>query len=787
MKKIKTAVLPTLCLQTLLMGSLTFPKSTFGQEVDDTGKKTHASLNLKTLYHPLEKINFAQEQILTHWIGSNPSQLIIRRDKVWNEFDLQTGQETPWSIPILLSKKLQKLQGVTETVARSAVDSAVVKLKNSDDTLLVRINRGLAVASLSQKTRWISKEVTGWRDITLSKSGSTIAYTKQNNLFVIDVHSGKHLQLTQDGSETTFNGHLDWTYQEEIYGRGNFKGFWLSPNGKWLATLKIDTSEVPVYSLGSASSERGVGLSSRYPKAGDPIPHASLMLWDLRKLASGRLPRPHVLSRSSSETERLTTGVWWNSHDGSLVFAVSNRIQSWRELHRVQPRLDRRDPNFHFIAYREDSEAWIEPPAKPSFLQNGEMLWLSEIPSGYSQVYLVPLKRIGKSQTITMPHAVTPDQIHVRDFWVSPDESSLAYLADHQNGTVEQHLYKLQLTTKQGTNSPEQDTKISHSKLESTKAGSGAAKQLTDQAGWNQPQLSPDWNWLLNQHNSAVSPNHFILTKMDSKESREIGKTLLLLDHPMHQPEFFSIPNGQGVNLPAAIIRPDASTNERLPVVIEIYGGPGSPVVTNRWRGTRNLYRELLAQRGIATFMVDNRSSAGRGLRDAWSIQGRVGEVELEDLRTAITWLKNQNWVDPDRLLIRGWSFGGFMTISAMTSMNDFKAGIAGGSVTDWAEYDAFYTERYMGLPQNNEDGYQRTSPIHRAENLEGSILLIHGEADDNVHPTGTLRMAKAFQQAGKPFRLMIYPDEAHAIRQANNVWHLSQLTDQFINEQLLE
>ena len=158
----------------------------------------------------------------------------------------------------------------------------------------------------------------------------------------------------------------------------------------------------------------------------------------------------------------------------------------------------------------------------------------------------------------------------------------------------------------------------------------------------------------------------------------------------------------------------------------------------------------------------------------------------MNDLRHAVQWLKEQDWVDPDRLLLRGWSFGGYMTISGLTRTQDFKAGIAGGSVTDWSEYDAFYTERYMGLPQKNKEGYHETAPIHRADKLHGALLMIHGEADDNVHPSGTMRMAKALQKAGKPFQLMIYPDEAHAIRKAGNVWHLSQMTDDFIKRHLL-
>ena len=165
---------------------------------------------------------------------------------------------------------------------------------------------------------------------------------------------------------------------------------------------------------------------------------------------------------------------------------------------------------------------------------------------------------------------------------------------------------------------------------------------------------------------------------MDSDRTFDLHSSQLFLSEKLHVPEFFSIPADNGIHLPAALIRPKTPPTEKLPVVVEVYGGPGSPIATNRWRGVRPLYRELLARRGIATFLIDNRSSAGRGMKDAWEIKGHVGEIELQDLRTGIRWLKEQDWVDADRLLIRGWSFGGFMTMTAMTRTTDFKAGIAG-------------------------------------------------------------------------------------------------------------
>ena len=771
-----SALIRVAYLFTFLLIPVVQPSLVIGQGTTEDNDRPAIELNLQTLYHPLEKQKFYSEKPITHWLTDDSSKLVIRREDGWKNFDLENGEERDWPYPDTLVNQLVKLEGVDKDSAASAIHQSITQLTSLESTLLVRVDRGLALVSRDQPAKWVSKNITRWKDIHIDPSGSTVAYTKDHNLYVIDVRSGKHLRLTGDGSDTQLNGRLDWTYQEEIFGRGNFKGYWLDPQGQWLAMLKIDTTQVPEYSLGSSSDQRGLGLVSRYPKAGDPIPQASLLLWDLRKIATGRVPKPRLLTQSSEEKELLVTGVWWNPNDHSLIYSISDRIQSWREIHRIHPRVSSRDKSFHARVLREESEAWVEPPSTPKFLQDGSILWLSEVPTGFAQVYRIPESNLEQGKQSNRPVAITPDGVHVKDFWVHPNEEKLAFTADMKTRTVEQHLY---LTN-----------------LDATATGSGknAASNerspvdfqiMSSDSGWTQPTISPDWKWALLDHSSATSPHHLSLSSMDSDRTFDLHSSQLFLSEKLHVPEFFSIPADNGIHLPAALIRPKTPPTEKLPVVVEVYGGPGSPIATNRWRGVRPLYRELLARRGIATFLIDNRSSAGRGMKDAWEIKGHVGEIELQDLRTGIRWLKEQDWVDADRLLIRGWSFGGFMTMTAMTRTTDFKAGIAGGSVSDWREYDAFYTERYMGLPSDNEAGYRKTSPLQYAGDLHGSIMLIHGEADDNVHPTGTLSMARALQKSGHTFDLMIYPDEAHAIRRVENVWHLSKTTDQFILKHL--
>ena len=722
-------------------------------------------LTLESLYHPQLKVDFDGELPTTHWIDGTPNQLLVKRDETWNQLNLETGSESVWPVVRQLSDNLAALEGVDAAQATSAAIGAVPSLRAGSDTVLIRIGKSLAIASATGQTppcaRWLTRDAAAWRDATLDPSSRRVAYTHDGDLFILDATTGQQLQLTNDGSETLLDGLLDWTYQEEIFGRGNFRAFWFSPDGDWLAMLRIDISAIEPYTLPSAASARGSGERSRYPKAGDPIPHAALLVWDLRSLDSGHLPPPRTIAQSSAHQERIITGVWWNPHQPALLFCISDRKQTWRELRSLDVSSLVNGQDGATVVLREESPAWVEPPSPPGFLPDGNLIWRSELPTGRTRLY-----HLSSGGQRVSP--LTPENFDARDFWTSPAGDFLIVTGDAEGRTVNQQAYRVAI----GSGSRDftsQDFNLN---------------RLTDATGWHAITPSPDCSWFVDSHSTASSPPAMSIRSTSGPDSHDLVQTKLRLAGKLIEPEFFRIATADGISLPAMLVRPASAAGQRIPVVVEVYGGPQAPKVVNRW-SLQTLDRELLARQGIATLVLDNRSSAGRGLADTWSIQGRVGEIEFQDLMTGVEWLRQQDWADPDRLAIRGWSFGGFLTLYAMTHSEAFVAGIAGGSVTDWKEYDAFYTERYMGLPSENEEGYQATAPVRTADQMHGVVMLIHGEADDNVHPSGTLRMAKALQEAGKEFRLMLYPDQAHAVRQPNQLWHLSQMTDKFLLDQL--
>ena len=671
------------------------------------------------------------------------------------ELNLATGQEKPWPVAKEISHRLSQLAGISKDQLRDALSSVIRKMKRIDDPAIVRIDKALAIVSPKADARWLTRDASSWNDPTIDPTGRRLGYTSAGDLFLLDVATGKTYRLTDDGTDTILDGILDWTYQEEIFGRGKYKGFWFSPDGEWLAMLRVDVGAIEPYVLPDTTGERGQGLVRRYPKAGDPIPHASLWIWDLRQIDAGMIPMPRQLAQSTAQEERIVTGVWWSPIHLRLVYAISDRLQSWRELRMVDQAFLVGQANNQLRLLREESSSWVEPPVRPNWLADGGIVWRSELPSGRNRLY----KIASDGRTVT---PLSPDDFHVRQFHVRRDGSAAIVTGNQPNRQVGRNVYRIDLNSQ------------------------GAIELLTDSTNWNRATISPDGRWFVNRSSAPTQPPTLSVQATDVDRKLIVESAEFKLKQSMVEPKLIELPPNDGVTLSALLVRPNSATSENpCPVVVEVYGGPQAASVSTRWAGKRGLYRELLARRGIATLVIDNRSSAGFGIADSWPIHRRVGEIEFADTMVAVEWLKQQEWVDAERLAIRGWSFGGFLTLYAMTHSKDFAAGIAGGSVSDWREYDAFYTERYMGLPRENAEGYEATAPVRHAENLHGNLLLIHGESDDNVHPSGTMRMADALQKAGKDFQLMIYPGAAHGVTDRKQVWHMTQMIDRFLVNQL--
>jgi dipeptidyl-peptidase-4 len=714
--------------------------------------KSIPDLSVRTLFHPQERIDyFGPAPPSTLWLED--SRLAVEMGDSWEVVDPATGEKSAWQWPRQLRDELGQLTGFTESDLTAAVSRAIRESQSLDDPRLIRIGRSLAIVGGQNPPTVVTRDARGWDMADLSPDGGSVAFVRDNDLFVVKVDTGEVLRLTQNGSETLLNGKLDWTYQEEIYGRGNFKGFWWSPDSRHLAFLSIDTSDVLDFTLVTSDTPRGGTLVTAYPKAGDPIPKATLMVVDTETLQATTIHRPQ-----GEEAESLVVRVTWRPDGRRLAYQIQNRIQTWLELRQAEI-----SGTNSRVLVREEGPAWVEILGEPIWLEDGDFLWLSDLPAGRRHVWLV-------SEDGSRRIPITTGDWDVREIVrVDSQSKTLFVTGDRDRGIQGQQLYRVSWRG----NQPRED----------------AVQRLTQRQGWHDVTVSPDGHWFTDTFSSLTTEPIKYLVDAGGEQSVLLGPKSEGASKwrklPLSTPRWLDITAADGTPLPAYLIPPRDvqldSAEERFPVLVETYGGPQAPSAVDRWNGREYLFRQLLASRGIGVLVVDNRSSGGRGIADTWTIHRRVGVQELDDLLSVVEFLKETNWADADRLAIRGWSFGGFYTAYAMTHSQAFAAGVAGGSVTDWRNYDAFYTERYMDTPQNNPDGYRQTSVIEKAKDLHGRLLLIHGEVDDNVHPANTLQLVAALQEAGKQFELMIYPGAQHGIRDTEQVFHMRKMITDFL------
>jgi dipeptidyl-peptidase-4 len=400
---------------------------------------------------------------------------------------------------------------------------------------------------------------------------------------------------------------------------------------------------------------------------------------------------------------------------------------------------------------RETTKAWVNENGNPVWLKDGTFLWFSER-TGFKHVY--QYKPDG-----TQMRQVTNGRWDVRTLYGIDQSNGLLYFASPERTPIGTDIYRLRLD---GT----------------------ALTRLSQAEGTHRAIFNPAFTQYVDVWSDVTTPSQVRLHRADGSELRVIDANPVrsLGDYRLSKPEFVQVKTRDGFVMDGMLIKPpDFNPSRRYPVFQTTYAGPGAAQVRNQWGGSGHMFEQLLAQHGVIVWVLDNRSASGKGAESQWPVYGRLGELELQDLEDGITWLKQQPYVDPSRILLYGWSYGGFMAAYALTHSTSWSAGIVGAPVTDWRDYDTIYTERYMKTPQNNPDGYRRTAPRFSADKLQGRMLLIHGTMDDNVHIQNSVQFAYELQRAGKPFEVMIYPKSRHAIADPRLTTHLRQLMFDFV------
>lgn len=766
-------------------------------------------LTIESLYHPTDQFEHLTDSPRYVWLATGENQsaavLIEKTKEGWRLVDQSNGDRQDWKFARILQDALQPFhpaespttkgesddgesgEGKAEKNRRSKwIDPIIGSIKSLATPMIAKIDKSLVWINVpqiycaaddrsllkqddtSQTIKVITQDASNFDDATLDPTGRRVAYTLDGDLYVYELDADSTRRLTDDASKDRLNGRLDWIYQEEIFGRNNYKGFWFSPDGNHLAALRIDNTNVAKYSLGNSALASGVDAATPYPLPGQKIPVAWLTVFDLQSGSQTDLLDPI----KSAADQTIITGVWWNTISGDLLYCLSDRRQQRRDLMRWKPTAD----DAPTMLLREQSAYWIEPPKTPVPLTQAKFYWYSQVDSGRGRVYTIDTD----AQTKT---AVTPADFHVREMILV--KQKLLVLGSED--PTEQHVFEAV---------PAIDGEV---------PSTTTLLPITSQPGWHEPQFQSTQSGVVNHpdelgiwldsYSSIDQPavvdlrrERFGQNKNDGPDQRgehpvRLHQVKLKLRRPLLPSEKVSIVVDGDISLTGWLTKPTISTGQKLGVVIEVYGGPQTSVATNRWHGRKRLCRDFRAKNGIATLVVDNRSSISGGVIGSWPVSQRFGEIESSDTIAVADWLSKRSWVDASRIAITGWSFGGYLVARVMTRSDKFAAGVAGGSVTDWHQYDAFYTERYMGFPDHNKSGYESSSILNEADQLHGRLLLIHGEMDDNVHPRGTFDLVHSLQKAGKSFDLMIYPGEKHSVRKRAAKFHLEVLTESFLHK----
>jgi dipeptidyl-peptidase-4 len=701
-------------------------------------------LTVDSIYHPEQRVAFSgfPESDLS-WLDA--STYVVARQSGggsdWLRIDAASGRSSPLFDASRMETALASLPGVTRAEAGLVSRSSSLNFNPSRTGMLVTIGDDLYFYDTSTtKASRLTSASGPEEEATFSPNGQFVAYVRANNLYAVDLATQKERALTTDGGRELLNGKLDWLYQEEIYGRDQFRAYWWSPDSERIAFLQLDEKPVPEYTVVDHIPYRPALEVTDYPKAGDPNPTVKL---GVATVNGGSVTWVDVAAYASQEF--LIVDVDWTPDAKQVVHQVQDREQTWLDLNLADAASGRAR-----TLLRETTKAWVNNNGDPVWLKDGSFLWFSER-SGFKHLY-----RIGADGAVIKQ--VTTGRWDVRTLYGVNQNAGVLYFSASERSPIGTDIYRITLDGTEMT-------------------------RLSQTAGTHRAIFNPDFTLFADVWSNVTTPTQVRLHRGDGSEVRpiDLNPVPALRDYRLAVPEFVQVKARDGFVMEGMMIKPpDFTPSRRYPVYQFTYAGPGAGQVKNQWGGREYMFHQMLAQQGVIVWILDNRSASGKGVESQWPVYGRLGEIELQDLEDGVAWLKRQPYVDATRMVLSGWSYGGFMTAYAMTHSTSWSAGIVGAPVTDWRDYDSVYTERLMKLPKNNPDGYRRTAPRFAADKLQGRMLLLHGTMDDNVHMQNSVQFAYELQRAGRPFEMMVYPKSRHGIGDGRLNSHLRQLMFDF-------
>ena len=717
-----------------------------------------------------EKKNFELADIyerptfsMTRVVGMNPMKdgntyATLEKGKL-NIYNYKTGK----LVKTLFDMKELVLPGDTlplplyGTYTLSDDESKVLFMNNMNPIYRHSYTASFYVYDINNKVLAPLSENGDQRLATFSPDATKVAFMRDNNLFIKDLKTNEEIQFTHDGKwNHVINGAPDWVYEEEF---GFAQGFFWSPDSKKIAYYRFDESAVKEFNMQMTEGLYMQDYKFKYPKAGEDNSIVEVYVYDI---ASGETKKMNT----GEETDIYLPRIKWTQDSNILAIQRLNRHQNHLEILAANATTGETT-----VFYDETNPYYIDITDNWTFLEDGKRFLMTSEQDGFNHIYLYLMDG-------TLVKQLTKGEWEVTN--VYGFDGKEVYFQAAKNSSIERQIYAVNLK--------------------------GEMRTLINKVGTNNARFSSNYKYLININSSVEQPHQYVLFDNKGNQVRvlEDNKEFAerIKEYNLGKKEFvtitdpaFTLPDGTQIEMQTwRILPPDFDPNKQYPVLIYVYGGPGHQTVNNAWGSDDFAWMQLLAQNGIICVSINNRGGGARGEVFKKMTYQQLGKYETEDMITLAKYMAAQPYVNPDKIAIYGWSYGGFMATSGITKGADYiSTAVAVAPVTNWRYYDNIYTERFMRTPQENPSGYDDNSPINFVDKLKGNYLLCHGSGDDNVHFQNAMELIKALVSEGKQFDLMVYPNKNHSIYgtyEQGGVevrMHLFEKINNFLFENLLE
>ncbi|MBQ9417627.1 MAG: S9 family peptidase [Bacteroidales bacterium] len=624
-----------------------------------------------------------------------------------------------------------------------------------------------------QSFTWLSRKGKQ-RLTTLSPDGEKVAFVRDNNLYWMDIATLEEHAVTTDGKmNEVINGTTDWVYEEEF---AITQGFAWSPDSRRIAFLRFDESRVKEYDMQMWGQLYPATYSYKYPKAGEKNSVVGIYVYDI---AQGNTVQPKIggngvaeVAAEGAEWEYLPR-FQWTTDASTLAVMRMNRLQNHMDIIAINV-----ENQSISTLYEETSESYVEVPDVWSFIggkgnREGEQMLITSERSGFRHVYLYGMDGRQVRQ-------ITTGEWEVSSVCAIDERNQRLYYTSHEHGATGTSLYVVSFTGKS-----KRCLDMTSQELEKTGiADKGAAAYRWREGGYvcgtYGANFSNGCKYYIRTFSDANHPTLYTLHDAKGKLVKVLEDNVSLAqkmqEYGTGHKQFGTLTTERGDELNYYIITPaNFDSTQPHPLLIYVYGGPGNQQVVDGYGGADYYWFHMLAQEGYIVACFDGRGTGGRGAHFKKQTYLNLGKMECEDAVAAATWFGQRPWIDKERIGIFGWSFGGYLSsLALLKGQGVYKSAIAVAPVTNWRYYDNIYTERFLGLPQDNAAGYDDNSPLNFAGQLQGNYLLVHGTGDDNVHFQNSAELIDRLEKAGKQFDLRIYPNKNHSIYDATGQTRLN-------------